>query len=66
MGAKPLHIRLDRIDGLLKIYDGTRYLVLFGSERYDAIYNNIRCLIREKNSITYSISHNFQELIFGN
>ena len=31
MGAKPLHIRLDRIDGLLKIYDGTRYLVLFGS-----------------------------------
>ena len=66
MGAKPLHIRLDRIDGLLKIYDGTRYLVLFGSERYDAIYNKIRCLIREKNSITYSISHNFQELIFCN
>ena len=28
MGAKPLCIRLDKIDGFIKIYDGTRYLVL--------------------------------------
>ena len=28
MGAKPLRIRLDKIDGFIKIYDGTRYLVL--------------------------------------
>ena len=39
MGAKPLRIRVDKIDGFIKIYDGTRYLVLFGPERYDAIYD---------------------------
>ena len=31
---KPLRIRLDKIDGFIKIYDGTRYLVLFGAEKY--------------------------------
>ena len=25
MGAKPLRIRLDKIDGFIKIYDGIRY-----------------------------------------
>ena len=33
MGAKPLHIRFDKIDGFSKIYDAIRYLVLFASER---------------------------------
>ena len=27
---KPLGIRIDKIDGFIKIYDGTRYLKLFG------------------------------------
>ena len=26
IGAKPLRIRFDKIDGLIRIYDGTRYL----------------------------------------
>ena len=30
MGSIPLHIRFDEIDRLIKIYDGIRYLVLFG------------------------------------
>ena len=38
IGAKPLRIKFDKIDGFIKIYDETRYLVLFGPERYDAIY----------------------------
>ena len=42
MGAKPLRIRLDEIDGFIKIYDGIRYLVLFCPGWYDEIYNNIR------------------------
>ena len=42
MGAKPLRIRFDKIDGFINIYDGTRYLVLFGPERYNAIYNWIK------------------------
>ena len=53
MGSKPLHIRFDEIDGSIKIYDGIRYLVLFGSGLYgsglyDAIYNRIRYLISEQ------------------
>ena len=27
MGAKPLRIRFDKIDGFIKTYDGIRYLV---------------------------------------
>ena len=30
---KPLRIRFDKIDGFVRIYDGTRYLTLFGSEK---------------------------------
>ena len=32
-----LRIRLDKIDEIIKISDGTRYLTLFGSEKYNAI-----------------------------
>ena len=31
MGLIPLHIRLDEIDGFIKVYDGSRYLVLFSN-----------------------------------
>ena len=40
-------------------YDGTRYLVLFGGEKYDFIYNRIRYLIGVKINITYVFSHNY-------
>ena len=33
IGAKPLGIRFDKLDGFIRIYHGTRYLVLFGSEK---------------------------------
>ena len=45
MGGKALCIRLDKADGFIKISDETIYLVLFGSEEYDAIYNGIRYLM---------------------
>ena len=41
MSAKPLHIWFEKIDGFIKMYDGIRYLALFGSERYNAIYDRI-------------------------
>ena len=44
IGAKPLHIRFDEVDGFIRVSDRTRYLVLFGPEKYDAIYNRIRHL----------------------
>ena len=54
MGAKPLRIRFDEIDGFIKIYDGIRYVLLFRSEQYDAIYIRIRYLIRQKMVSDYS------------
>ena len=39
--AKTLCIRFDKIDGFIRVYDRTRYLVLFGSEKYDFIYYKI-------------------------
>ena len=62
MGAKPSRIRFDKIDGFIKIYDRTRYLISFDSERYDAIYDRIRYLIKEKRGITYNISYNFARI----
>ena len=37
--------------------DGTRYLALFGSEKYDAICNRIRYLTSLNDSITYVFSY---------
>ena len=57
-GAKPLRIRFDKV-GFIRVYDGTRYLVLFGLEKYDAIDNRIRYVIIQKIGITYVISHDY-------
>ena len=59
IGAKPLRIRFDEIDRFIKNYHGIIYLVLFGPERYDVIYNRIRYLISKKSGITDIISHDF-------
>ena len=32
IGFKPLCIRFDKIDGFIRVYDGTRYLLLSGAE----------------------------------
>ena len=56
---KPFRIRVDKIDVFIRVYDGTRYLVLFGSEKYDSIYDRIRYLISVKSDITSIISHNY-------
>ena len=56
VGAKPLHIRFDKIDGFIRVYDGTRYLVLFCPGKYDLIYNTIRYFIGVKSDII-SYSH---------
>ena len=52
IGAKPLHVRFDKIDWFLRVYDESRYLVLLGPEKYDAILNRIRYLIGVKSGIT--------------
>ena len=62
IAAKPLRIRFDKIDGLIRVYDGTRYLVLFVSGKHDFIYNRIRYLVGVKSGITYVISHNYPKI----
>ena len=47
IGLKPLRIRFDKRDEIIRIHDGTRHLTLFGTKKYDAIYNRIRYLIKE-------------------
>ena len=64
IGPKHLRIGFDKIDGFIRIYDGTIYLTLFGSENYEAIYNRIRYLLSLKSSITYNFSYYFAKIDF--
>ena len=48
IGSKPLRIRFHKIDGFIKVYDGTTYLTLYGSQKIDTIYDRIRYLISLK------------------
>ena len=41
IGSKPLPDKFDKIDGFIWIYDGIRYLTLFGSEK-DGAYDSLR------------------------
>ena len=60
--AKPLRIKIDKVDRFIIVFDETRNLVLFRSEKYDLIYNRIRYLIGVKGGITYAISHNYSKI----
>ena len=53
IGTKPLRTRFDVADGFIRVYDGTRYLVLFCPEKYDVSYNRIRYLISQKGGIPF-------------
>ena len=61
--AKHLRIRFDKIDGFVRVYDGSRYLVLFGPEKYDLIYKRIRCLVGVNSGVTSVTTHNFAKCI---
>ena len=56
-----LDIRFNKINGFIRVYDATRYLVLLESEKYDSICNRIRYLISVKSGITYIVSHNYKK-----
>ena len=45
--SKPLYIRFNKIDGFISVYDGTRYLLLFGSEIHYYIYNRVRLHLQQ-------------------
>ena len=43
----------DKVDSFIKDCGGTKYLVLQGSETFDAIFERIRYLIGLKSGISY-------------
>ena len=51
IGAKPLHTRFDKIDGFTRVYDSSRYLAMFGGEKYGFLYNRIKYFIWVKSGI---------------
>ena len=55
-------VRFDKIDGTIIIYHGSRFLTLFGTKKYDVIYDRIRYLISLKSSIAYIFSHYFPKI----
>ena len=71
MDAKPLRIKFDKADEIIKIYDVIRYLVLSNSYDeayyrinswiYNAIFDRINYLISEKSDDKYGINRNLQE-----
>ena len=49
-------VRLDKINGFMRIYNGTRYLTLLGAEKYDTIYDKIRYLVIDLQEVSHFFS----------
>ena len=62
IGARSLRFRFNKIDRFIRIHDGNRYLTLFGSEKYDVIYNRIRYAVGVKSGITYVFPHYYTKI----
>ena len=59
------HLKLlyrNKVKKIIRVYDRTRYLALFGTEKYDSIYNRIRYLKGVTIGITYVISYNYARI----
>ena len=62
IGSKSLRASLDKIPGFIRIFDGTKYLSLFGSKKYDAIYNRIRFFLSINSGITAIYFHCYAKI----
>ena len=66
IGVKPLRIMLDKLNRLIRDYDGTKYLLFYVTEICDTIFTRIRYLIGLESSSTYVDSFNYaKKLIFA-
>ena len=61
IGAKPLRIIVDKVNGFIRDFDRMKYLVLFSPEICDAIYR-IRYIVGLKRSTTYNDFHNYAKI----
>ena len=62
IGTKPKRIRFDKVNRFIRVYDGARYLVLFGAEKYDLNYYRIKYFVGVKSDIKYVISHKYENI----
>ena len=65
LGSKPFLIRLHELGGFIRVYVVIKYLVLFDSEKYDAIPNRISYLKSRKSDTTYVFFHNCASVKIG-
>ena len=54
IGARPLRVIFDKVDGFIRNYDGTKYLVLFDHERCNAIYDRIWYIVGLESGCPYT------------
>ena len=59
IAAKPFRSWFDKVDRIIRIYGGTKYLYSFGPKVYNANHDGINYLTSEKNNAKYTINHNF-------
>ena len=53
----------NKVDGFIRDYDGTKYLVaLFGSGKYNPIFNRIRYFISLKSDILFVVCHDYGKI----
>ena len=64
-GAKPLRIRFDKINWLMRVNKGTMYLVFFGYENMMSFTVGLDTLISQKRCIIHVISHSYGRIKVG-
>ena len=57
-GAKVLRRTFDKVNAFIRVYDGNRYLALFGPEEDYVIYKSTRDFLSQEIDITYAFSNN--------
>ena len=62
IGPKPLHIRFSQVDGFIRVYYRSRFLVLFGINKYETIRNRIRYVIGVNGNIIYISLHYYAKV----
>ena len=62
IGAKPFRIIIDKLDGFITAYDGSKYFLLLGSDKFDAFFDRFRYLKGLETLKTYVDSFNYAKI----
>ena len=62
IGTKSLCIMLDKVNRFIRYFNGIKYLVLYGLEKYYRNYGRIRYLKASKSGIAYVFSNKFGKI----